>query len=192
MSNSDNLSECVKSAFPICQREFRRCIPLYRSDVLQAILLSSLLSEASGVYPETKPSHISMVSREAEPVKRTRVRAAHNEAIQPLLTRMDEQHDSQRIQFDDQATKLAERRKFWIDMNFDSFVKLCRQQKLLSSLDGSQEPRNECYEMALTLYRIVHNQQSGPAELVLSYLKRLEDLRNANILVSADRFLKED
>jgi hypothetical protein len=104
---------------------------------------------------------------------------------------MDEQHDSQRIHFDDQATKLAERRKFWIDMNFDSFEKLCRQQKLLSSPDGSQEPRNECYEVALTLYRIVHNEQSGPAELVLSYLKRLEDLRNANILVSADRFLKE-
>ncbi|KAJ9107778.1 hypothetical protein QFC20_003723 [Naganishia adeliensis] len=69
-------------------------------------------------------------------------------------------------------------------MDLDAFMKLCRQQELLKS------SKNECYEVAFTLFSIVHNDQSGPIELVLPYLNRLEELRNAKIVVSADKFLE--
>lgn len=102
---------------------------------------------------------------------------------QPVIARLADHQDNQNKQVN-QLSTFAERRKFWINMALDAFMKLCRQQELLKS------SKNECYEVAFTLFSIVHNDQSGPIELVLPYLNRLEELRNAKIVVSADKFLE--
>lgn len=88
----------------------------------------------------------------------------------------------------DEHTTLAQRQQFWIDMNPDAFHKLCFKQQLLSPNGGN--PSNACYDMALIFYNIVHYRQIVLGSIVEGYLDRLDDLRDARILVSADDFLE--
>lgn len=80
------------------------------------------------------------------------------------------------------------RRASWSVMDLDTFNDLCRRQTLLSC--NPAEPTNDCYDVALILYGIVHDSRIPLAVTVKKYLQRLEKLCDTRILVPAVTYLK--
>jgi hypothetical protein len=98
------------------------------------------------------------------------------------------EHQDPRIQATDEQTTLAQRQQFWIDMSRTDFEQMCSEQQLFSS--DAQAERNGCYDEALVFYTRLHNPEIWPNHILKGYLDPLEELRDAQIVVSADKFLK--
>lgn len=88
----------------------------------------------------------------------------------------------------DQQTTLKRLRQVWIGMSRIDFDQMCVEQQLLSS--DSRGQWNECYHDALRMYEYVQDQQFRRNHITEGYLERLEELRVAQIVVSADTFLR--
>jgi hypothetical protein len=87
-----------------------------------------------------------------------------------------------------EQTTLEQRRKFWIDLDLNAFDELCIEKKLRSG--DPPGPRDKCYNDAVRMYKYVRDQAAGPSYFMTEYLKDLEELRYARVVVSADTFLR--